>query len=163
MKSFNGEILGMEDLRALTGYSRPTYQAKALKQMGIPFRMRPDGSPVVFGADPIKDKLMQGDRCTPEGKFRVRDLYPHKKWSKFIWIDYPNATSWEKHKAAKTNGLIPQNAEVGGEIGIHGVPPGYDYAIDERMNWTLGCISLKNKHVDELYLIMIKGMLVEIE
>ena len=46
--------------------------------------------PVVFGGNPINDKKMQGDECTPEGKFKIISKYPHKKWSKFIWIDYPN-------------------------------------------------------------------------
>ena len=118
---------------------------------------------VVFGGNLVDDKLMEGDKSTPEGSFKVRDLYPHRKWSKFIWIDYPNEESWEKHKKAKANGEIPKNAGIGGEVGIHGVPAGYDYAIDLKMNWTLGCVSLKNKDVDELYPYIYKGMLVKIQ
>jgi len=49
------------------------------------------------------------------------------------------------------NGLIPKKATIGGEIGIHGVPKGYDYLIDEKENWTLGCISLKTNDINELY------------
>jgi len=55
---------------------------------------------VVFG-NPEGDKMQEGDRKTPVGVFKVRDLYPHPSWSKFIWLDYPNDTSWEKHLAAK--------------------------------------------------------------
>ena len=33
--------------------------------------------PVVLGPDPVNDKLMEGDGCTPEGRFRIRDKYPH--------------------------------------------------------------------------------------
>ena len=94
---------------------------------------------------------MQGDRCTPEGTFKVKMKYPHRLWSKFIWIDYPTVESWEKHNKAKAEGKIPKNADIGGNIGIHGVPEGYDYAIDYRQNWTFGCISLKNADIDELY------------
>jgi murein L,D-transpeptidase YafK len=107
--------------------------------------------PVVFGSNPADDKLRQGDHCTPEGTFRIKSKYPHNKWSKFIWIDYPNTESWKKHNAAKTEGLIPQDAQIGGEVGIHGVPENADFAIDRKINWTLGCISLKNKDIDELY------------
>ncbi|MEL6675381.1 MAG: L,D-transpeptidase [Bacteroidota bacterium] len=114
--------------------------------------------PVVFGGNPVDDKLRQGDRCTPEGTFQLRDLYPHQKWSKFLWIDYPTEASWQKHRTAKAQGLIPEEADIGGEIGIHGVPEGYDYAIDQRQNWTLGCISLKNEDVDWLYQFAFKGM-----
>jgi len=107
--------------------------------------------PVVFGTNPVDDKLKEGDRCTPEGKFKIRSKYPHASWSKFIWIDYPNADSWKKHNAAKKNGLIPQNATIGGDVGIHGVPEGSDFAIDEKNNWTWGCISLKTKDINEVY------------
>ena len=107
--------------------------------------------PVVFGGNPIDDKLKQGDKCTPEGKFKIRTKYPHQSWSKFIRIDYPNEDSWAKHKQAKAVNKIPENANIGGEIGIHGVPEGMDYLIDNRINWTLGCISMKNIDVEEIY------------
>lgn len=107
--------------------------------------------PVVFGFNPIDDKLKQGDGCTPEGVFAIRSKYPHASWSKFIWIDYPNKDSWAKHKKAKQDKTIPQGAPIGGEVGIHGVPTGFDYMIDEKENWTLGCISLKTKDINEIY------------
>ena len=118
--------------------------------------------PVVFGSNPIDDKLRQGDSRTPEGFFKVRAYYPHKSWSKFIWIDYPTANSWKKHNSAKSTGLISQNSSIGGEIGIHGVPTGCDNMIDEKHNWTLGCISLKNSDVNEIYEIMKAGTEIEI-
>lgn len=119
--------------------------------------------PVVFGSNPVDDKLREGDSCTPEGSFEVRDLYPHKSWSKFIWINYPTNDSWRKHNSAKASGDIPQNASIGGEIGIHGVPQGYDNMIDENYNWTLGCISLKNADVNEVYSIIKRGIKIEIK
>lgn len=106
---------------------------------------------VVFGGNPKDDKLRQGDQCTPEGTFYIKTKYPHRSWNKFIWLDYPNAQSWEKHNKAKREGIIPADAKIGGEIGIHGVPEGKDFAIDQRINWTLGCISLKNSDLDEIY------------
>jgi murein L,D-transpeptidase YafK len=118
--------------------------------------------PVVFGGNPVDDKLRQGDRCTPEGRFRVKSKRIHDKWSRFIWIDYPTPDSWQKHLAAKAEGKIPDHAGIGGEIGIHGVPYGYDYAIDDRSNWTLGCVSLKNADVEALYAYVFEGMEVEI-
>lgn len=118
--------------------------------------------PVVFGENPVDDKRREGDMCTPEGKFKVRDLYPHNKWSKFIWIDYPTKESQIKFKEAKLNREIPQDATIGGEVGIHGVPEGKDNLIKDRSNWTWGCISLMNKDVDDLYSICFKGMEIEI-
>jgi murein L,D-transpeptidase YafK len=107
--------------------------------------------PVVFGKNPLDDKLMQGDKCSPEGTFNIVSKYPHKTWSKFIWINYPNDDSWKKHNSAKHDGIIPKDAKIGGEIGIHGVPKGMDNLVDLKINWTLGCISMKNKDVDEIY------------
>lgn len=107
--------------------------------------------PVVFGGNPVDDKWRQGDECTPEGIFKINSKYPHKSWSKFIWLNYPTQDSWKKHNQAKKEGLIPSNAKIGGDIGIHGVPEGQDFAIDKRINWTLGCISMKNAAVNEIY------------
>lgn len=107
--------------------------------------------PVVFGFNPIDDKLKKGDGCTPEGKFAIRSKYPHGSWSKFIWIDYPNKDSWKKHNQAIKEGKIPKNIGIGGEVGIHGVPTGYDFIIDEQENWTLGCVSLKTADINEVY------------
>jgi murein L,D-transpeptidase YafK len=119
--------------------------------------------PVVLGGNPVDDKLQQGDQCTPEGTFKVITKYPHKEWSKFIWIDYPNDDSREKHEEAKNEGIIPQTAKIGSEIGIHGVPEGFDNLIDLRFNWTLGCVSLKNKDINEIYPYVSKAMKVKIQ
>ena len=118
--------------------------------------------PVVFGSNPEGDKLREGDRRTPEGIFKIRDLYPHPSWSKFIWLDYPNQSSWQKHLEAKKQGKLNWFYPIGGEIGIHGVPNNSDNLIDNQTNWTLGCISLKNKDVDEIYQAVSTGTIVEI-
>lgn len=107
--------------------------------------------PVVFGGNPIGDKHKEGDKRTPEGVFGMRDKYPHRNWSKFIWIDYPNADSWRKFNQRKTDGIIKDGETIGGEVGIHGVPDGMDHMIDDKRNWTLGCISMKNKDLNEIY------------
>lgn len=117
---------------------------------------------VVFGANTIDDKLRQGDGCTPEGLFKVRTKYPHKDWSKFIWIDYPNKASVMKFNQAIKEGKIPANARIGGDIGIHGVPKGYDSLIDHKQNWTLGCLSLKTNDINEIYPYVFDGMLIRI-
>ena len=116
--------------------------------------------PVVFGANPVDDKLKEGDKRTPEGTFKIKDLYPHPAWSKFIWLDYPTTSSWRKHFKAKKEGKINWNDSIGSEIGIHGTPD--DSLIEKKSNWTLGCVSLKNKDVNELYQFVQKGTEVEI-
>lgn len=107
--------------------------------------------PVVFGNDPMKDKRMEGDRCTPEGTFKIVGKKPHSKWSRFLLLDYPNQETMAKFKERKQKGEIPKNATPGGGVGIHGTWPHEDFIIDRYKNWTLGCISLKNADVQELY------------
>jgi L,D-transpeptidase catalytic domain len=118
--------------------------------------------PIVLGEQPQGDKFTEGDRRTPEGIFHLRDLYPHSEWSKFLWLDYPNAGSWRKHLAAKQAGKIPWYQPIGSDVGIHGVPTDRDKLIDQKVNWTWGCISLKTADVDEIYQVSRSGTLVEI-
>ncbi|MFZ1689368.1 MAG: L,D-transpeptidase family protein [Flavobacteriales bacterium] len=107
--------------------------------------------PCVLGEKPVGDKFHQGDRKTPEGTFTFRSKRVHDAWHKFIWVDYPNAESWRRYKERKAEGLIPAGKDIGGEIGIHGVPDGYDHWIDAGQDWTWGCIALRNADVDEIY------------
>ena len=66
-------------------------------------------------------------------------------------IDYPTKESWDKFNLRKQRGEIPANARIGGSIGIHGTWPHEDFQIDRYRNWTMGCISMKNSDVQELY------------
>jgi lipoprotein-anchoring transpeptidase ErfK/SrfK len=117
--------------------------------------------PVVLGHNPRNDKLEQGDKCTPEGVYRVVSKYPHPKWSKFILLNYPTQANWLKFADAKRRGQIPIDAQIGGDIGIHGTE--YDYKNILGENWTLGCISLKNKDIGELYRLVQTGSIVVIQ
>jgi murein L,D-transpeptidase YafK len=104
---------------------------------------------VVLGADPLNDKLCQGDTCTPEGVFRVLAKYPHARWSRFILIDYPNTQNWLRFGRAKQAGRLPPDADIGGEVGIHGTEDPLKNLSGQ--NWTRGCVSLLNQDVEELY------------
>jgi murein L,D-transpeptidase YafK len=116
--------------------------------------------PVVLGNDPYNDKLCQGDTCTPEGVYRVRAKYPHPKWDWFIWLDYPNTQNWLKFSRAKKAGKIPPDANIGGQVGIHGTEDPFKNIIGQ--NWTKGCISLLNKDLDEIYPLVNRKTLVVI-
>lgn len=107
--------------------------------------------PCVLGEQPMGDKWYQGDRRTPEGTFTFRSKRVHGQWHKFIWIDYPNAESWRRFRERRSKGLIPEGKDIGGEIGIHGVPDGMDHWVEAGADWTWGCIALRNADVDEIY------------
>ncbi|MEO8590807.1 MAG: L,D-transpeptidase [Flavobacteriales bacterium] len=107
--------------------------------------------PCVLGEHAVGDKMMQGDRKTPEGTFGFRSKRMHDKWHAFVWVDYPNAESRRRFAQRQESGVIPANADIGGEIGIHGVPAGMDHWISEGVDWTWGCIALRNDDLDEIY------------
>ncbi|MGQ0739118.1 MAG: L,D-transpeptidase family protein [Bacteroidota bacterium] len=107
--------------------------------------------PVVFGNGSLSDKKMQGDKNTPEGKFRIIAKRVHEKWCRYLSLDYPTPDDIEKFNKRKEKGEIPANASIGGGIGIHGTWPHEDFVVDRYKNWTLGCISMKNEHVTEIY------------
>lgn len=107
--------------------------------------------PVVFGSKSLDDKMMEGDRRTPEGVYHIASKRPHEKWDKMMLIDFPTKVDLDKFNERKLKGLIPKNAKIGGGIAIHGTWPHDDMAVDLYQNWTNGCIALKNEDVDELY------------
>lgn len=107
--------------------------------------------PVVFGNNSLDDKKMEGDKNTPEGTFHIIRKRIDDKWDRFMTLDYPTKESWEKFNERKEDGEIPQSAQIGGGIGIHGTWPHEDFVIDRYKNWTLGCISMKRSDVEELY------------
>ena len=107
--------------------------------------------PVVFGNSSLSDKKMEGDKNTPEGTFHIASKRIHDRWNRFMALDYPTKESWEKFNRRKANGEIPGSAKIGGGVGIHGVWPHEDFVIDRYQNWTLGCISMKNDDVEDLY------------
>ncbi len=107
--------------------------------------------PVVFGNDDLGDKMVQGDRKTPEGTFTIINKKVHGKWSRYLGIDYPTKESIDLFNRRKQTGMIPVNAKIGGDIGIHGTWPREAYAVDQYQNWTMGCISMKNEHITQFY------------
>ncbi len=107
--------------------------------------------PVVFGNNSLDDKKVAGDKNTPEGSFRIINKRVHDKWDRYMGLDYPTPDSWDRFKRRKERGEIPENASIGGGIGIHGTWPHEDFVIDKYKNWTLGCVSMKCGDVEELY------------
>lgn len=107
--------------------------------------------PCTFGSNDMGDKMVQGDRKTPEGNFHIISKTMHAKWHKMMKLDYPTAIDRQKFNDRKTKGIIPANAKLGGDIAIHGTWPREEFAVEYLQNWTLGCVSMRNDHLDELY------------
>ncbi|PZO42419.1 MAG: hypothetical protein DCF19_07470 [Pseudanabaena frigida] len=156
-------IASLIDLKKLDKKAIAIVLEKSKYRLTIYYQKKPiKAYAIVLGGNPKDDKLRQGDKRTPEGMFHVQDLYYHSEWSKFILLDYPTQDSWSKFSQAKARGEVKAYDGIGGEIGIHGVEKGQDWLIDRKINWTLGCISLKNKDVDEIYPLLQRGATIEI-
>ncbi len=111
----------------------------------------------VFGPKPMENKNMAGDRCTPEGWFTIQSKNPQSKYHKFMLINYPNDSSIARFNRLKAKGEIPANAQLGGDVGIHGIWKGGDDMIELGVCWTDGCIALKNADIDDLYTLVAPG------
>lgn len=90
----------------------------------------------------LSDKLYSGDEATPEGKYQITRKYPASQFYKALLINYPNADDQRTYALAKKEGLIPDQAGIGGYIEIHG---------GGKDNLTAGCVGLENNDMDEVY------------
>jgi L,D-transpeptidase catalytic domain len=99
-----------------------------------------------LGRNWVGDKKRSGDKATPEGiykivyKFQGRETLYHKA----LRIDYPNAEDRESFRADIRKGIIPSSSKIGGGIEIHG---GGGKGVD----WTEGCVALKNSEIDLVF------------
>lgn len=105
----------------------------------------------VFGPQPLANKCMEGDRCTPEGLFTIKNKNPNSRYNKFMLLSYPNDSAIARFNKLKEKGTIPASARIGGDIGIHGIWKGGDDMIEMGVGWTDGCVALKNKDIEDLY------------
>ncbi|HRP90540.1 MAG TPA: L,D-transpeptidase [Edaphocola sp.] len=117
----------------------------------------------VFGPDRLQDKLREGDRCTPEGWFKITAVRDNSNWGKFIQINYPNEESFKKYNIAKTKGIIPSGASIGHSIGIHGTFPNGEGMVEMGLGWTDGCVSMTTKDVMDFYKFVKPGVRVYIK
>jgi hypothetical protein len=99
-----------------------------------------------IGANALGAKQRQGDRATPEGRYRIVAKKDHgrSRYHRALLLDYPNAADRERFAAAKRRGEIPRGARIGGLIEIHGEG-------GRGQNWTEGCVALSNRDIDDLY------------
>ncbi|GAC1587656.1 MAG: hypothetical protein NVS3B19_06830 [Ginsengibacter sp.] len=107
--------------------------------------------PVVFGSTDLSDKMVAGDKRTPEGKFKVILKKIHPKWAFELLLDYPNQESVRKFTDRMNKGIIPKNAKLGNGIAIHATRPSEEWTVDYFQNWTDGCVSLKYTEAKDLY------------
>lgn len=102
--------------------------------------------PVELGSNWLGHKRVRGDRATPEGQYFITKKVEsgRSKYHKALAINYPNQTDLEEFEAAQQRGEISRFAQIGGLIEIHGDG-------GKGVNWTEGCIALRNDDMDRLF------------
>lgn len=111
---------------------------------------------VWLGRGPGKAKQRQGDNETPEGSYNIISRNAHSSAHLSLRISYPNAADRER---ARKLGVDP-----GGDIMIHGLPPGNDWVKPGQNlpDWTFGCIAVTNTEMDEVWKLVPIGTPIEI-
>ena len=112
-------------------------------------------------------KRRRGDSKTPIGNYRISNFKQSSRFHYFIQLDYPNLVdAWYGYKnqtidaadfkriatAYKKREAPPQDTELGGFIGIHGLGKTDEkkLTIHQELNWTEGCIALTNEEINDL-------------
>ncbi len=112
---------------------------------------------ISLGRVPKGHKEYEGDKKTPEGLYIINDKNPNSGYHKNLGISYPNE---QDIKHAESIGKNP-----GGLIKIHGIRNGFGWigSFHLLFDWTLGCIAVTDKEIDELYENVKTGTTIEIK
>ena len=100
---------------------------------------------IKLGGNPIGPKEFEGDSKTPEGGYVITHRNPNSAYHLSLGISYPNDADRAFAKAADK---LP-----GGDIFIHGA----NNNGASRGNWTVGCIAVSDRQIEEIYAMVQPG------
>ena len=111
---------------------------------------------IALGGNPVGHKQQQGDKRTPTGPYILDYKNEKSKFYRSIHVSYPNAADKAR---AKSRGVSP-----GGDIMIHGQKNGFGHlaAINQKRDWTDGCIAVTDNEMDEIMAAVEIGTPIEI-
>lgn len=109
---------------------------------------------ITLGFAPVGNKERQGDGKTPEGTFRIDRRNAQSRFHLSLGLDYPQPA----HAARAAAG----GYSAGGDIFIHGQPPGLGARQRLAGDWTAGCIAVSNAVIEELWRVTAIGTVVEV-
>ena len=116
--------------------------------------------------NPVSDKVLRGSTLasdhwrTPEGVFFIASKNPHSRFYKALVLNYPTVEdagrgvrdgliTQEEYRAIvraeESIRMPPMNTALGGYIEIHGSGTG------AGVNWTQGCIAVRDDEIDRLW------------
>jgi len=116
---------------------------------------------VVLGTDPRFAKQYRGDNRTPVGRYYISEKHV-SQYHRFLGLSYPNVDDAERgysrglidagewadvFLANLSGGAPPWRTPLGGRVGIHGFGDRPFLTVD----WTEGCIAVRNEDIEYLY------------
>lgn len=104
-----------------------------------------------LGTHPVGHKQFEGDGRTPEGTYFVDRHNPNSAYYLSVGISYPNAN--DRAYAAK------YGRNPGGDIFIHGRSR---KDLWKKRNWSVGCITVSNRHIEQIFTMVHKGTQIDI-
>ncbi|WP_299690352.1 L,D-transpeptidase family protein [uncultured Vibrio sp.] len=112
---------------------------------------------IALGKEPKGHKRFEGDKRTPEGKYRLDYIMEESEFYRSVHIDYPRPS--DKRWAEKNK------VDPGGNIKVHGIRNGEWRSPDfiQSFDWTDGCIALTNQDMDEFIELVKMGTPIHIE
>ena len=101
---------------------------------------------VELGANWVGDKQQHGDKTTPEGFYKIIDKKQNgqTKYYKALLLDYPNEDDKKRFALNRKKGALKKGAKIGNLIEIHGNG-------GKGIDWTDGCIALKDSDMDVVF------------
>lgn len=118
---------------------------------------------IAIGGGDAGPKRYEGDRRTPEGVYRIDRRHRSRRFHRFLHVSYPNDEDRRRYAALRERGEVPEGAGIGGDIGIHGESDvAAVRALDNRVDWTDGCIAVTDAEIEELYRAVIPNATLEI-
>lgn len=106
---------------------------------------------VGLGNAPEGPKRFEGDGKTPEGSYIIDRRNPNSSYHLSLGISYPNE---EDRAYAAAHGKRP-----GGDIFIHGRARKNWF---KGKDWTAGCIAVKDRHIEEIFMMVPLGTQIDI-
>jgi len=111
---------------------------------------------IALGDSPTGHKQQEGDQRTPVGVYTLDYKNENSIAHRSIHISYPND---EDKARAQSLGVNP-----GGDIMIHGQMNGFGHLswLNQKRDWTDGCIAVANAEMDEIMAAVTLGTSIEI-
>lgn len=111
---------------------------------------------IALGGNPIGHKQQEGDNRTPVGSYTLDYKNENSIAHRSIHVSYPNA---DDKARAQSLGV-----DAGGDIMIHGQMNGFGHLawLNQKRDWTEGCIAVTNEEMDEIMAAVNVGTPIEI-